>query len=318
MKKLFLLLLLIFYSKVSQSQDFGEPDTPLQYVCYDCNDVDSSIISFNSSNDLIEASTSIDAQAYYWEICGSNTSISGSNTNSEVLIDYESNVKVILTVFQDGDCVSYCRELTGSVDPEPEPDPATCCPPNIFISVVSRPNAASSGAVSFDPNPSCDFDWSNIEAIDLTISGMTINEQGFYGQNSAYLDGPFNITGSFVMGLYNSDTIPSVTATATIYFNNNCDPIVITYTYDNPNWRLNEANESDIEVYPNPTKNNLKFKVENLNNPKVEIFDFKGKKVLESNNLEKSLSIEKLKNGKYIYNIYDNNEIIKKGIIVKE
>ena len=54
------------------------------------------------------------AQAYYWEICNGNATISGSNTNQTVSVNASGNYTVKVTRFVNGNCVESCKSASGN------------------------------------------------------------------------------------------------------------------------------------------------------------------------------------------------------------
>lgn len=81
----------------------------------------------------------------------------------------------------------------------------------------------------------------------------------------------------------------------------------------------NEFNQNDtlINIYPNPSSN-IVFVKSKKNISKIELFDLRGRKIIQQNNLNKlktQFDIEHLENAIYILNVYTNgNKIIKKII----
>ena len=74
--------------------------------------------------------------------------------------------------------------------------------------------------------------------------------------------------------------------------------------------------DKKINIYPNPVKSNLMFKVhESITISSISIYDALGKEVLSSRNFSE-VNVENLKSGLYFVNIkVDNNSVVKKLIV---
>ena len=72
-----------------------------------CNGSGSNITA-NSNGTFTAAS----AQAYYWEICSGNASISGSNTNQTVSVNCSGSFTIKVTRFSNGSCYEDCEAAT--------------------------------------------------------------------------------------------------------------------------------------------------------------------------------------------------------------
>lgn len=98
MKKLFLFILLLAQVVV----------TEINAQCANC--VNDGSIEYPGDNVFI---ATVDAQAYYWEICEGTATIGGSNTQASVLINCngDGNSKLRLTRFVDGECIESCIEF---------------------------------------------------------------------------------------------------------------------------------------------------------------------------------------------------------------
>ena len=81
--------------------------------------------------------------------------------------------------------------------------------------------------------------------------------------------------------------------------------------------KINEKDYS-ANIYPNPATENIKITGKNINNSEIFIYNSKGILEIHEQNISKEINISKLSNGIYYYNIIENNEIIKKGKIIKE
>ncbi len=84
--------------------------------CGSCNDVGNNI-----NPNGINSFTATSAQAYYWEVCSGNATISGSNTNQTVSINCSSNYTVKLTRFVNGNCIESCEYSVCDTVPQPCP-----------------------------------------------------------------------------------------------------------------------------------------------------------------------------------------------------
>jgi len=75
----------------------------------------------NSSNNITNLFGSTfaatNAQAYYWEICTGNATISGSNTNQNVEVNASGGYTLKVTRFVNGNCMESCKVITGTIGP---------------------------------------------------------------------------------------------------------------------------------------------------------------------------------------------------------
>lgn len=78
-----------------------------------------------------------------------------------------------------------------------------------------------------------------------------------------------------------------------------------------------ETNDFVVKIYPNPTQNNLKISSE-LIIKIIRIYNILGEHVYgkNCNNFEVSLNLESLKSGNYFVNIYTNERLIIKRLVV--
>lgn len=68
-----------------------------------------------------------------------------------------------------------------------------------------------------------------------------------------------------------------------------------------------EFNKDHIDIYPNPISTGiLNLKMKEIINVKVEIFDFLGRKVIEKNDVSKSIDVSNLQKGNYLVRIVSN------------
>jgi len=79
-----------------------------------------------------------------------------------------------------------------------------------------------------------------------------------------------------------------------------------------------EVSASDkVKVYPNPVKDDLFIKSDDLKNAKVSVIDMSGKKVKTFEGKSEKYDLSDLPNGAYIILIDDGKEVIRKKIIKK-
>ncbi len=67
--------------------------------------------------------------------------------------------------------------------------------------------------------------------------------------------------------------------------------------------------EISINLYPNPTTDNLFWSEKDIIIEKITIYDINGKKIVEQNVSENSINVSYLANGTYILKLKSNNEI---------
>ena len=68
----------------------------------------------NITNNGNNSFTATNAQAYYWEICSGNATISGSNTSRTVSVNCSGSFTIKVTRFLNGNCYESCRSATCS------------------------------------------------------------------------------------------------------------------------------------------------------------------------------------------------------------
>lgn len=73
-----------------------------------------------------------------------------------------------------------------------------------------------------------------------------------------------------------------------------------------------------INISPNPAKSTINIESENLENLNISFYDTFGSVVIKNNKLEKTISIENLKPGIYLYKIKEKDNVIQEGKIIKE
>ncbi|RBA28451.1 T9SS type A sorting domain-containing protein [Flavobacterium tibetense] len=76
--------------------------------------------------------------------------------------------------------------------------------------------------------------------------------------------------------------------------------------------------KNEIKLYPNPTSKSINFNGDNLNNPKISIYDSTGKELISENKKNNNINLEKLSPGIYFYEITDEDGFKQNGKIIKE
>ena len=80
-----------------------------------------------------------------------------------------------------------------------------------------------------------------------------------------------------------------------------------------------DENDKTVSVYPNPSSSDI-FLKSSENILKVELYDLRGRKIIQQNNLNKfetQFNVEHLKEAIYILNVYTKEKIIVKKIVKK-
>mgnify|MGYP003449970862 FL=1 len=301
MKNILILVLSVFLTHSVYSQ-----------TCEDC--IYDNQISVSVVNGNVFASSNFIAQAYYWEICSGSSMIIGSNTSQTIQINYNGESTLKLTRFENGECSVTCIDLNSGNCSD------SCCAPDLDLSFICRPNGNGGGAIWFENPSDCSVDWGSISSIDVSVSGAFLTRSPYYGQYSGTYQGPFT-DGNWVLALATNDGCPrSIRVTMTFHFNNGCQSITKTIRHLVENFDLLKINEKDYSanIYPNPATENIKITGKNINNSEIFIYNSKGILEIHEQNISKEINISKLSNGIYYYNIIENNEIIKKGKIIKE
>jgi len=86
-----------------------------------------------------------------------------------------------------------------------------------------------------------------------------------------------------------------------------------TYFYTDTTLSINELNNINYKVYPNPIKNQVNFEINDFE--KITIYDISGKLILETKS--NIVNMKNVQNGVYLYRIHKENKIIN-GKIIKE
>jgi len=92
--------------------------------------------------------------------------------------------------------------------------------------------------------------------------------------------------------------------------------IIVNNTLDIDNF---DENDRTVSVYPNPSSSDI-FLKSSENILKVELYDLRGRKIIQQNNLNKfetQFNVEHLKEAIYILNVYTKEKIIVKKIVKK-
>jgi len=92
--------------------------------------------------------------------------------------------------------------------------------------------------------------------------------------------------------------------------------IIVNNTLDIDNF---DENDKTVSVYPNPSSSDI-FLKSSENILKVELYDLRGRKIIQQNNLNKfetQFNVEHLKEAIYILNVYTKEKIIVKKIVKK-
>jgi hypothetical protein len=74
-----------------------------------------------------------------------------------------------------------------------------------------------------------------------------------------------------------------------------------------------------INIFPNPIINEIQISINNNSPYEIFLYDITSRKIMQNNFVSSvSLNIEQLAKGIYIYELWNKNEVIRKGKIVKE
>ena len=111
--------------------------------------------------------------------------------------------------------------------------------------------------------------------------------------------------------------------TDTIMINNSGNPTQVYFYIDDVSLTIctgiNELNEEDFDIYPNPVKNELNVHIANNELTEIILYDITSKKVLEQKFKNSAvLNTSQLSSGMYLYELRCNNIVIRKGKIVKD
>lgn len=272
--------------------------------CNNCND-SSNVIIQNSNGDFVASS----AQAYFWEICEGNATISGSNINQTVSVNCSKGTfKIKVTRFVNGNCIESCETYT--------------C------------------------GDSCSDYWVAIldEYIDGTQSGSNyvyLMANGNYPSGASYTwtttrqNGLIQTyAGGDIILVDASINNRIVSAEVTVSFEDCTETVSKTFDCAIPNSDANgnlfpECNGNSgggfgksmdsIRIHPNPVKANSRIKIEGLEAYDVytiDIVDIFGN-IKSSQNLESdSFKLNNLDTGIYFIKISTKQGVIQKKIVV--
>jgi hypothetical protein len=113
---------------------------------------------------------------------------------------------------------------------------------------------------------------------------------------------------AFVMAFADFDSDGDLDIASAAYNNDN----IKVFDNEKINLSVDESTIDKFNIFPNPTKNTLNFKVPFAESFKISVYDILGKKVLSSTlQSSKSLDVSKLNNGIYILKFDDYNTNIK-------
>ena len=88
---------------------------------------------------------------------------------------------------------------------------------------------------------------------------------------------------------------------------------IYTYFYTDTTLSTNELNNINCKVYPNPTKDQVKFEINDFE--KITIYDISGKLILKTKS--NIVNMKNIQSGVYLYKIHKDNKIINGKIIKK-
>lgn len=140
---------------------------------------------------------------------------------------------------------------------------------------------------------------------------------------------PVNATPNFTGSIQYQISLPIGSYGMSIGF---CVPLIVTYTdlvtgqkcikILNPCFTKEDGGiprkNNTVNISPNPAKSILNIEGENLENLNISFYDTFGNEVIKNSKVEKTLNIDNLKPGIYLYKIKDKDNIIQDGKIIKE
>lgn len=305
-----------------------------------------SIINYSGTLSKVEVKYSINNQMF-------NNSISMSNTSGNAWVSNEAFPNTIRI----GDKVFFKVYATGSNADTSETykfmyevhEYALCSSEGLdgtgddYITQVSLSNFVN------DSSKKNYTLYDNLEPIPLVLGttyqlAMTLQTAFAQDQAAAWIDfnrnGVFDNTESITMSNYNNNistgsfTVPNDAVTTDILrmrvsniFNSTIDPCGSAFgevedylvIINDRTLTANDINKNDttVNVSPNPSTN-IVYVTSKNNLSKIELFDLRGRKIIQQNNLTKfdtQFDIEHLENAIYILNVYTNGEKIVKKLI---
>jgi len=98
--------------------------------------------------------------------------------------------------------------------------------------------------------------------------------------------------------------------------NKSVDSININITI---NTKINNVNDSDIIIYPNPAQDLITVNTDNNKYRMIELFDINGKQItyLPIIHMHQPINTSKLETGIYFLKIYSTYEVVTKKIIIE-
>jgi hypothetical protein len=193
------------------------------------------------------------------------------------------------------------------------------------VFMYGNPSANNAYGFSFKPTTINNFGWANDLTGSATIPVNTwkhiVCAYSTSGQATVYVDGVSTLTGS--KPTWNTSSTGFVLSGIHGYiddlkiYNYALSQQEITNLFNNNTLTSQNFNQNNLEVslYPNPAKDVLNIEMTN-EVKSVEIYNFQGQKVLESN--QKQINVSNLSSGMYMIKVQDNeNSVATKKVILK-
>ncbi len=91
------------------------------------------------------------------------------------------------------------------------------------------------------------------------------------------------------------------------------------YIYFKSKTTTNETDRSSIRLYPNPAKDIIHFRNEDIQNGRIEIYNMSGQRVLkmEFNSSQTQVDVSSLNPGSYLFSFIQEQSIFKQIIVIQ-
>lgn len=282
----FLLLITMVLSTMSFAQE--------RMACSSCTDPGNQI---TGSNGNYSAAT---AQAYYWEVCEGNATISGSRTSKNVSVSCTGNYRLRLTRFQNGSCYTACEIIscgnTGGTCPSVN---------NLFYLNEGGGGLCTTGLAGM-------WGTSGVSSVNWTwaLGGYsgTVNNAG----TTTPIYHPVGDWSNYYM---------VICATATLNGGATCPKVCKSFLLSCGEGGFNYNIGAGATIYPNPTSNNFSVKNDGeIDITEIQVMDTSGKMVRSlKSDLDQEVDISNQGNGIYFVRLIfeDGTNKMEKLIIEK-
>lgn len=264
----------------------------------------------------ISSSSGQCSNCYDWDVSNSNGQIIGSDTNNSVQIKKNGSGTfcISVTYLDENGCHTCTKEIPG-ITPPP-------CDFNLGISpcyidgIESGANLIGLQVTGIFPSGT-NFNWTITRQTGPVATYSTTSLVQFVSASLSNRVVQASVTATH-LGCSETYTRSYYACPLPDY-----DPFQEVLLCDNGNGCHSSGNggfsreNKRFELYPNPTKSEIIFKGENLNQYRVTIYDFKGNVVIKDKKLSDNFNLGKENTGLYFYVITDEKGFRQDGKLIK-